>query len=106
MGWAFLDASNLQPPKLLQNQGFLNAGLRLFSPGGRDPGQGFGQFDLLSQVSFPEDHHPLGLGGAGAVHGLYQGHAAGHGLDQATDLDAVFGGDVRHPGQDLLNHIG
>jgi hypothetical protein len=61
---------------------FLSAGLSFLGPGGGDPGQSFGQFNLLLQISFAEDHHPLGLGGAGAVHGLHRGSAAGHGLNQ------------------------
>jgi hypothetical protein len=43
----------------------------LFATTWRDTGQGLGQLDLFLQIPFPQDHDPLGLGGAGPVHGFH-----------------------------------
>ena len=56
-------------------------------------GDGLGQGLLLDQVALTGDHDALGLGRAGAVHGLgavaHGGGAQGQVFDQPQDAQAV-----------------
>ena len=60
-----------------------------------DVGDGLGQLFLVGQVALTGDHDALGLGRAGAVHGLGAvadgGGAQGQVLDEAQNAQAVLG---------------
>jgi hypothetical protein len=62
-----------------------------------NPHQGLCKFDLFVQVSFSQDHDPLGLGRTRPMHGLDEGRPSRHGLDESRDLDAMFRGNPLDP---------